>query len=156
MRVPKLFLLALLCAPAAQAQVAYSEARILDRDPAVLSRGELRECMARDEVLADRRARLDADQVHVDAEGAAITEEGARLARELAQLDSGNAAAVADYNARSAAHNRRVHDHNARVAQTNDRAAMLNADAAALDARCARPFRPRDRDAVLWERGAIR
>ena len=149
MKLSATFLLAALVAPAAYAQVTYYESD-------TLTRGELRECMARDDILAERRARLDAAQADVERESSALAREGAELARELRRLDTANAAAVADHNARNAVHNRRVHEHNQRVAGANERAARLNAASADMDARCARPYRPRDRDIILMERGSLR
>lgn len=146
-----LMIAALLAPLAATAQVYYEV-----RDPSILSRSELRECMSRDESLAERRARLDRDKDAIDDEARVIARESERLARELARLPSMDAAAVAAYNADSAAHNRRVEAHNRAVADHNARAALLNGDNAAMDARCARPFMPRDRDAILHERGALR
>ena len=147
---------ALLAPAAAFAQVTYSEARIVARDDGVLSREELRTCMARDEALAARRDRLSEEQAGNDREAADITRAGQALAEELRALDSRDVAAVAAYNARSAEHNRRVEDHNRRVAAMNARAAAINGDSASLDSMCARPFLPYDRDVILRERGSLR
>lgn len=117
-----------------------------------LTRGELRECMYRDESLAARTERIQRDKARVEAETDAIAREGARLAEELRRLDNANAAALDAYNARSAEHNRRVHDHNRYVADLNARTAVLNGDSARMDALCARSYRPSDRDAILMER----
>ena len=121
-----------------------------------LTRGELRECMYRDESLAARSERIERDKAQVDFETDAIAREGARLAEELRRLDNADIAALNGYNARSAAHNRRVHDHNRSVADLNARAAVLNGESARLDALCARSFRPSDRDAIMMERGLTR
>lgn len=143
-----------LFAPAAFAQVPYSEVRP-SYDPA-LTRGELRECMFRDESMAERHGRLEREKADIDDETADIAQDGARLAHELRRLDSGDPAAVAAYNARSSEHNNRVASHNRRVADLNGRTANLNGASARLDAHCARPFYPSDRDAVLRERGRLR
>lgn len=140
---------ALLAPLAAAAQVHYAQAP-------TLSRSELRECMYRDEALAEREAAIERDKAESDAEAAAIANAGARLADELRNLDHGDVGAVAAYNARSAAHNQRVRDHNRQVAELNARTARMNGDSARLDARCARPFYPSDRDSILMERSTIR
>jgi hypothetical protein len=139
---------------AALAQVYYSQARPLY--DSALTRGELRECMFRDESLSERQAALDRETAAADDEAAAIANAGARLADELRTLDSRDVGAVAAYNARSDAHNRRVADHNRRVADMNGRTARLNDDSARLDTLCARPYYPSDRDAILMERSTIR
>ena len=138
---------------AAFAQVYYPEHPLYD---GTLTRGELRECMYRDESLAARQERIERDKAVADAETDAIAMAGASLAGELRALDNGSVAAVAAYNARSAEHNRRVHNHNRRIADINARTASLNGDSARLDSLCARPFYPSDRDAILVERGRIR
>ena len=155
MKAARILAAAALLAPlAAAAQVYYAQARPL-YDPA-LTRSELRECMYRDEAMAERRDALEGEQAQSDAEAAAIAEAGARLAEELRNLDHRDVGAVAAYNARSAAHNQRVQDHNRHVAGLNARAARLNGDSARLDTLCARPFYPSDRDSVLMERSSIR
>lgn len=146
--------LSLFVSTAALAQVYYAEPR-----PAydgTLTRGELRECMYRDESLAARLARVDREKADIDADTDAIARAGARLADELRGLDNGDLGAVATYNARSAEHNRRVHDHNRRVGELNQRTARVNGDSARLDSLCARAYRPSDRDAIEMERGRIR
>lgn len=140
---------ALLAPLAAAAQAYYAPAPSL-------TRSELRECMYRDEALAERHAALEHDRADSDDEAAAIASAGARLADELRNLDSADVGAVAAYNARSAAHNQRVQEHNRRVAELNGRAARLNGDSARLDTLCARPFYPSDRDRILRERSSIR
>lgn len=155
MKAARILAAAALLAPlAAAAQAYYAQAQpIYD---ATLTRSELRECMYRDDAMAERRDALEGEQAQSDAEAAAIADAGARLADELRNLDHGDVGAVAAYNARSAAHNRRVHDHNRHVAGLNARAARLNGDSARLDTLCARPFYPSDRDSLLMERGSIR
>jgi uncharacterized protein involved in exopolysaccharide biosynthesis len=155
MKAARLLAAATLLVPlAAAAQAYYAQARPL-LEPA-LTRSELRECMYRDEALAERRADLDGERAETDAEAAAIAEAGARLADELRNIHSGDVGAVAAYNARSAAHNERVQEHNRQVAVVNERAARLNGESARLDTVCARPFYPSDRDSILMERSSIR
>lgn len=155
MKATRILAAAALLAPfAAAAQVYYAQPRPL-YDPA-LTRSELRECMYRDEALAERQAAIEREKAESDAEAAAIANAGARLADELRNLDHGDVGAVASYNARSAAHNQRVQDHNRQVAELNGRTARLNGDSARLDTLCARPFYPSDRDSILLERSTIR
>ena len=144
--------LSLFVSAAALAQAYYPEPRY----DGTLTRGELRECMYRDESLAARHERLDREKAAADAETDAVSLAGARLAEDLRNLDNANVSAVAAYNARSAEHNRRVNDHNRRIAELNARTAMLNGDSAHLDSLCARSYRPSDRDAILMERSRIR
>lgn len=150
MKATRILAAAALLAPLA----AVAQARPL-YDPA-LTRSELRECMYRDEALAERQDAIAREKAESDAEAAAIASAGARLADELRNLDHGDVGAVAAYNARSAAHNQRVQDHNRHVAELNGRAARLNGDSARLDTLCARPFYPSDRDSILMERSTIR
>lgn len=146
--------LSILVSAAALAQVYYPEPHPLY--DGTLTRGELRECIYRDESMAARHQRLDREKAAADAETDAVSQAGERLADELRNLDSSDLPAVAAYNARSAEHNRRVHDHNRRIADLNARTALLNGDSARLDSLCARPYRPVDRDAIEMERGRIR
>ena len=153
MKAARILATAALLAPiAAAAQASYAQPLT---EP-TLTRSELRECMYRDEAMAERRDALEGEQARSDAEAAAIAAAGARLADELRNLDHGDVGSVAAYNARSAAHNQRVQDHNRHVAALNARAARLNGDSARLDTLCARPFYPSDRDSVLMERSTIR
>lgn len=155
MKATRILAAAALLAPlAAAAQVYYAQARPL-YDPA-LTRSELRECMYRDEALAERQGAIEREKADSHAEAAAIADAGARLADELRNLDPRDVGAVAAYNARSAAHNQRVQDHNRHVAGLNGRTARLNGASARLDTLCARPFYPSDRDSVLMERSTIR
>ena len=144
--------LSLFVSTAALAQPYYSE----PRNDGTLSRGELRECMYRDESLAARHERIDREKATVDAETDAIARAGARLADELRNLDNASTAAVTAYNARSAQHNQQVLAHNRFVADVNERTARLNGDSARMDASCARSYRPSDRDAIQMERARNR
>jgi hypothetical protein len=150
MKATRILAAAAMLAPlAAAAQVYYAQAP-------TLTRSELRECMYRDEALAERHDAIEREKAGSDAEAAAIAGAGARLADELRNLDHGDIGAVAAYNARSAAHNQRVQDHNRHVAELNGRTARMNGDSARLDTLCARPFYPSDRDSILMERSTIR
>lgn len=150
MKAARTFAAVALLAPlAAAAQVYYAQAP-------TLTRSELRECMYRDEALAERQDAIEREKAESDAEAAAIASAGARLADELRNLDHRDVGAVAAYNARSAAHNQRVQDHNRHVAELNGRTARMNGASARLDTLCARPFYPSDRDSILMERNTIR
>jgi hypothetical protein len=152
MRPVKILALAALAAPAvALAQPTY----YLRESPLV--REELRLCMDRDQALAQRDADAAAEKRLNDREGDAIARASARLAEDLRRLDSADALAVAAHNARASEHNRRVEAHNLRVYDQNSAAAQLNRDQADMSATCgARTYYRRDRDAILWERGALR
>ena len=139
-----LVLVAALAAPAAFAQSYYG-------DP-TLTRDELRECMARDSAQALRKSDLVRDQALAEQEGRELERNRQRLAEELRRLDNGDLAAVATYNSHSAGQNYAVEAHNRNIADLNARAAQLNDDLASFSAACVHPYRPRDRDAILYER----
>lgn len=153
MKPVKILALAALAAPAfALAQPTYYRS-----EAAPLAREELRVCMDRDQVLTQRDANIAAEKRLNDREGDAIARAAARLAEDLRRLDSTDTAAVAAHNARTAEHNRRVDAHNRDVYDQNAAAAALNRDQADMSATCgARTYYRRDRDAILWERGALR
>ena len=148
MKTLTILALAALSAPAALAQTYYSP-----RNDYPLAREELRDCMARDESLAARRAELDADKRLNDREAESIARANARLAEELRRVDPADAAAVAAHNARTSEHTARVDAHNLRVNDQNAAARALNNQRADFQSTCgSRTYWREDRDAILYER----
>jgi hypothetical protein len=129
------------------AQAQYAEALTLT---------ELRDCMARDEAMIVREARLDSWRLDSDREGEAIARAGASIAEDQRRLDSRDTAAVAALNERVAEHNRWVEAHNRRVADLTAAQSRVHADRSDLTAACGRPFYPADRDYLIRERRVLR
>ena len=139
---PALLLAALALPCVALAQTGYvvvprAELHVLPMD--------VRECVARNEPLLDRRELIESERRSVDGEADALARAGADLDAEWRSLDRTNARAVADYNARQERHNRRVEAQNRRVADFNARTAALNDATDMLVSRCAQPYLPPDR-----------
>lgn len=149
MKAAKWMVVAALAAPAAFAQSYYSG------DPS-LTRDELRECMARDSSQTLRQADLSREQAMAEQEARDLERNGQQLAQQLRRLDNSNLDAVATYNSHSAGQNYAVEAHNHRVAELNARAAQMNEDLRQFNAACVHPYRPRDRDAILYEQGYSR
>lgn len=147
---------ALLAAPLALGAMLPLPARA-QYSSSALTMTELRDCMARDEAMIAREARLDSWKLDTDREAEAIARAGSALAEENRRLDARDTSAVAAYNARAAEQNRWVEAHNRRAADVNAATARINADRADLTAVCGtRPFYPSDRDQILWERRIAR
>jgi hypothetical protein len=118
---------------------------------------DLRDCMARDEAMIAREARLGSWKLDADRDSEAIARAGAQLAEDQRRLDTRDTAAVAAFNARSAEHNRLVEAHNRRIGDLNTTTARVNYDRSELTALCGtRPFYPSDRDFLLRERRIAR
>ena len=138
--------LAALAAPAVLAQPYYPREYPLSRD-------ELARCMTQDEILTARQEGLEAEKRVNDRESASIARAAAALAQDLRRLDPSDTAAVAAHNARAQEHNRRVEAHNQRVFDMNDAARRHNREQADMQVYCtSRPYYPRDRDGILYER----
>jgi hypothetical protein len=148
----QLWALALVAAPLALALPQPAQAQYAD----ALTFTELRDCMARDEAMIAREARLESWKLDSDREAEAIQRAAARLADEQARLDARDTAALAALNQRIAEQNRWVEAHNRRIADMNAATARVNADRSELTAACGRPFYPQDRDQILWERRTLR
>lgn len=139
MKTVRLLALWMLAAPAAMAQVSYSDVRIA-REPLPYD-----VCADRFDSLFERKARIDREKVENDRESAALAREAQRLADERRRLNPSDVPAVSAYNARSDEHNRRVESHNRRVSEMNTAASMLNGDREDALAMCNAPaFRLRE------------
>jgi hypothetical protein len=79
----------------------------------LLTRAELRDCLATQDRVRQLGERIVADQAALDKEKTAITQNGTALAERLAALDRTSAEAVNAYNADAQAHDQRVTAYNA-------------------------------------------
>ena len=94
----------------------------------LLTRAELRECLATQERLRGLGAEVLALQSGLDKDKAEIAQLGAALKDQLPNLDHTNADAVAAFNAEVRAHEQRIDAYNARTPSFNARIeAMLGA-----------------------------
>lgn len=115
----------------------------------LLTRDELRACMAQDarnkaqrKDLVDQRAALDKDQAEIQGEGQA-------LKQALETLDRTSEPAVLAYKARAEAHDQRIDAYNARLQPFNAAGAALREDEQAYARNCSgRPFEERDELAI--------
>ena len=115
----------------------------------LLTRAELRECMAQ-----PPRLKVEADEIAKqlaarDADKADIEREGEALKQELATVDRTSAEAVAAYNAKAQARDARVDAYNAGNAAHNSRVEALQAKRAAYATACEnRRFDEKDEIAI--------
>lgn len=121
-----------------------------DAPPAdLLTRDELRACMAQDtrikaqrQELVDRRAAMDRDEATIQSENQA-------LKQALETLDRTSEPAVQDYKARVAANDQLIDAYNARLQPFNTAATALREEESAYARHCAgRPFEERDELAI--------
>lgn len=91
----------------------------------LLTRAELRECLATQDRVRQLGERIVADQAALNKEKAEITQAGAALAERLAALDRTSADAVNGYNADAQAHDRRVDAYNAGTPAFNAQVELL-------------------------------
>ena len=102
----------------------------------LLTRAELRDCMARQErVRAQGDATVKA-QAEFEAEKAEVTRLGAALKEQLAALDRTSAEAVAAYNEQAQAFDKRVDDYNAATPAFNAKVDALKNEREAFAKRC--------------------
>lgn len=115
----------------------------------LLTRDELRACMAQDtrikaqrQVLVDQRAALDKDQADIQGEGQA-------LKQALETLDRTSEPAVVAYKARAEANDQRIDAYNARLQPFNAAGAALREEEQAYARNCSgRSFEERDELAI--------
>lgn len=79
----------------------------------LLTRAELRDCLATQDRVRQIGERVVADQAALDKEKTSIKQDGAALAERLAALDRTSTEAVNAYNADAQAHDQRVNAYNA-------------------------------------------
>jgi hypothetical protein len=142
--------------PAASKPAPKSTSKSTPRKPAseappsdLLTRDQLRACMAHDtrlkaqrQDLIDQRAALDKDQADIQGESQA-------LKQALEALDRTSEPAVLAYNARTEANDQRIDAHNARLQPFNAAGAALREEELAYIRNCSgRPFEERDELAI--------
>jgi hypothetical protein len=120
----------------------------------MLSRGELRTCLIREQQLGRQGVALREAQEAHRAAGAKLSTEAIELSRVLRTLDNTDEVAVESYNRRNDVRNHDVEVHNKRADALN--AVLADQQAAEADylAACvSRPFLRVDEEAVLKEIG---
>jgi hypothetical protein len=91
----------------------------------ILTRNELRDCLAQQDKLHAEEAEIVAQQRDMDADKNEITQQGQALQAELAALDRTSASGVQVYNAKAVEHERRIDAYNARSKPFNARVEAL-------------------------------
>lgn len=132
--------------------MALAQIQIEPASPGLLSRDELRACMAQEDALRARSQRLETVSLSTNEDGAAIALANSALLRESAAGFKDRAARDA-YAARSRALDQRIHAHYLRVRELKLGLADLEvAQAANMRACGGRRYLTEDRDAILTER----
>jgi hypothetical protein len=106
-------------------------------DLPVLTRNELRTCLAQQDKLNGMQAEVLKQQAELDAEKAAIEADRAALKNELDVLDRTSASAVEVYNGKSADQDKRIDAYNQRGAPFNAKANEWKEQHATWDKDCA-------------------
>jgi hypothetical protein len=116
---------------------------------ALLTRAELRECLAVQERVRTLTAETIAAQAALDKEKAEIAQRGEQLKDKLAALDRTSAEAVDDYNAQAQAHAQRIDAYNARTPGYNAKVEALQGVRATFAKSCEnRDFDEKDEIAI--------
>jgi hypothetical protein len=95
------------------------------KDLPILTRNQLRECLAQQDKLHAEETDIVARQRDMDADKTAITQQGQALQAELAALDRTSASGVQAYNAKAVEHERRIDAYNASSKPFNARVEAL-------------------------------
>jgi hypothetical protein len=120
--------------------------------PRPLTRDELRQCMAREDDLQQRKRAQEAERTAIARENAEVSTAARQLADDVQRTDTRDFSRVDGYNARATAHEARVKALNERVERFNADVERLNAEGARHVAECAaRPYDAADREAILRE-----
>lgn len=115
----------------------------------LLTRAELRDCLATQDRVRQLGERIVADQTALDKEKSAITQNGTALAERLAALDRTSADAVNAYNADAQAHDQRVNAYNASTPAFNAQVDALKEARAKFAGSCEnRDFDEKDEIAI--------
>jgi hypothetical protein len=116
---------------------------------ALLTRDELRRCMAEQDRLAAETDAVLQVQQGLERERAEIVRLGVELKAKLDTIDRSRTADVEAYNALAEARNARIADYDAAMVKTNERVAVLEPARLAWSRDCAeRRFREEDRAAI--------
>lgn len=105
-------------------------------DLPILTRNELRGCLAEQQLLAVMQTDFLKQQADLDAEKAAIEAQRAALKAELETLDRSNGELVDAFNLKATAQDERIEAYNQRGAPFNARASEFQAQRAAWDKAC--------------------
>jgi hypothetical protein len=106
------------------------------KDLPILTRNQLRECLAQQDKLHADETEVVAQQRDMDADKAEIAQQGQALQAELAALDRTSASGVQAYNARAVEHERRIDAYNARSKPFNERVEALKTQRAGWAQEC--------------------
>jgi hypothetical protein len=134
---------------------AQSPAKPAASAPRVVSKDELRSCMATESALAERRKALEARAVTNQAEVVAIRAEAAKLAEDQKNVDTDDERKVRAFKRVVDAHNTRVQAANAAKEVFRTDLDSLNKSLTAYNEKCGGiAFRKEDKEAILKEREA--
>jgi hypothetical protein len=115
----------------------------------LLTRAELRDCLATQDQMRRLGERVVADQAALDKERTAITQSGTVLTERLAALDRTSVEAVNAYNADAQAHDQRVNAYNASTPTFNAQVDALKEARAKFTGSCEnRDFDEKDEIAI--------
>lgn len=103
---------------------------------AVLTREQLRACLARQAKVAQQDAEMLTEQNALAAAKAEVVRSGTELKEQLAVLDRSSPEAVSAYNERAAARDKSLADYQARVPQFNERVEAAKAEREAFGQGC--------------------
>ncbi len=118
----------------------------------LLSRDELRACMARQKHNKEQADKVTRLQSEVQAEKQELQRGGEAMKAELASLDRSNAEAVKAYNDRSAARNQRIAEFEKRIDEFNASVNAFDEGRAVYGRDCEnRKFDEKDEKALLQE-----
>ncbi len=135
----------LLAAPASQA-APYPKGK---GSGLLLSRDELRQCMAQHERMRAQRDELARLQQQIDEDKDEIKRSGVDLTEQLVWLDRTSESAVTQYNQQATARDKKIDAYEARVAAFNAQVDALKADGAAFAKNCEnRRFDEKDEAAI--------
>jgi len=121
-------------------------------DLPVLTRSELRACLAQQDKLTAMQADVMKEQAALDAEKTAIEQQRIALKAELDTLDRTSAPAVDGYNAKSAEQDKRIDAYNQRGAPFNAKATEWKDAHAAWDHDCSNR-RYQENDLIIIKAG---
>jgi len=115
----------------------------------LMTRAELRECMAQQERNRNDASTLEAESAQVSEEKSRLIQQGAELKEQLAALDRTSAEAVATYNAQATARDAAIEAFNVRSGEFNKRVEAAQALRTAYAKSCEnRSFDERDEMAI--------